>query len=282
MPEDYFKRRAEAVIGAFNSTFFTNKMELVHRSPEGKDRAGEGLVFVFGMPRSGTTLGEHILARSGSVYPGGEREDMEELFDKLFSFSSDPGLLAGKVGSLDLKTVRRMAADHHEKVASYLKGATVFVDKTPRNHALLGFLAVLFPRAKFIHCNRDAVDTCLSCYFNYFVLHSQKFTYDLTMLGKVYNLYRDMMEHWRRVLPVPIYELVYEDVVTSPEEQIRAYTAFCGLEWDDSFLATDANRHTVTTASVVQVRKPIYTGSVQRWRRYEKHLQPLLQELGLT
>lgn len=282
MPEEYFTRRARAVIDAFGSTFFTTKMELVHRSPEGKDKAGEGLVFVFGMPRSGTTLGEHILARSTDVFPGGEREDIEDLFDRLFSFSSDPDLLVGKVGSLDLKTVRQIAADHHEKVASYGKGATWFIDKTPRNHMLLGFLAVLFPRAKFIHCNRDPVDTCLSCYFNYFILHSQKFTYDLAMLAKVYKLYQEMMAHWRNVLPVPIYELVYEDVVTSPEEQIRAYTEFCGLEWDECFLATAANQHTVTTASVVQVRKPIYTGSVQRWRRYEAHLQPLLQDLGLA
>ncbi len=282
MPESFFNDRTQSLIETFDSKFFTDKLEVINRSPKGNDRAGEGLVFVFGMPRSGTTLGEHILARSSSVYPGGEREDIEEAFDRLTGFFDAPLQLSSNISSLDMRSVREASSQLHELFASRAKEKTYYVDKTPRHYMMLGFLAVVFPRAKFVHVVRNPVDTCLSCYFNYFTLHSQKFTYDLKMLGVVYRLYQEIMTHWEKVLPVPIHKLVYEDVVSSPEDQIKAYTEFCGLDWDERFLETESNRHTVKTASVVQVRKPIYTGSIDRWRRYEKHLKPLLQELGLN
>ncbi len=280
MPEEYYTHRTQAIIDAFDEEFFAKKSKFIQRSPVGNDRAGEGLVFVFGMPRSGTTLGEHILARSTMVLPGGERSEIEDIFEKVFSFSDNPAQLTTRAAALDLATIRKIATRYHEHVGTVLKDRVCFVDKTPRNYMWLGFLATIFPRAKFIHCVRNPVDTCLSCYINYFILHSQKFSYDLVMLGKVHNLYREIMAHWRHVLPVPVYDLIYEEVVSSPEEQIRAYTDFCDLDWDESFLETGANQHTVMTASVAQVRKPIYSGSVDRWRRYEAHLAPLLRELG--
>jgi hypothetical protein len=149
----------------------------------------------------------------------------------------------------------------------------------PFNYLHLGLIAALFPRARVVHCRRDPVDTCLSCYFQHLV-EPQAFTPDLTFLGHYYREYERLMAHWARVLPLPVFELNYEELTADQEAVSRRLVEFCGLDWDDRCLRFHETQRTVLTPSALQVRQPMYRNSVGRWKRYEKHLGPLLEALG--
>jgi hypothetical protein len=154
-------------------------------------------------------------------------------------------------------------------------------DKMPRNFLNVGIIRLALPKARIIHVRRDPVDTCMSC-FSLLFSGDQPFTYDLAELGRYYRGYAALMEHWREVLPPGVMlEVRYEEVVADLEGQARRIVDHCGLDWDDACLAFHENRRAVATASVNQVRQPIYRSSVGRWRRYEKILDPLVAELGI-
>jgi hypothetical protein len=138
----------------------------------------------------------------------------------------------------------------------------------------------MLPNAKIIHTRRHPADTCLSCYTKLFN-DGQEFSYNLIDLGRYYRAYDELMAHWRAVLaPGEMLELEYESLVSDMEAQTRRLLDYCGLEWDEACLRFHETKRTVATASVMQVRRPVYTSSVQRWRRYEKHLGPLFAALG--
>jgi hypothetical protein len=168
-------------------------------------------------------------------------------------------------------------------MASMMKsvpGTSHFTDKLPGNFARLGFIRLALPNARIIHARRNPIDTCLSCFSLRFAEPLQ-FAYDLGELGRFYRAYERVMEHWRQVLPEgAMLEVQYEDVVADVETQARRIIAYCGLEWDDACLAFHKTQRPVLTASLAQVRQPIYKDSVERWRPYEKHLGPLLEALG--
>ena len=149
----------------------------------------------------------------------------------------------------------------------------------PDNYSEIGMIHLCLPNAVILHSVRDPVDTCLGCYKQIFV-SGHETTYDLTLVGKTYVLYRRLMEHWNRVLPGRVVDVVYEKLVADPETEIRRLLTVCGLPWDDACLRFHENQRSVRTASSSQVRQPIYKSSLQRWRRYEKHLGPLLEALG--
>jgi hypothetical protein len=153
------------------------------------------------------------------------------------------------------------------------------VDKMPHNFEMLGFIALLFPNARVIHCRRNPIDTCLSCYTNIFsAFHS--YTTNLTTLGLYYREYDRLMQHWREHLPLRMYELDYERLTQDTENEARKLIAFLDLPWDDQCLAFNQRKGVVTTLSQWQVRQPMYTSSINRWRRFEKHLGPLIDALG--
>jgi hypothetical protein len=160
-------------------------------------------------------------------------------------------------------------------------GAERVVDKQPLNFLVLELVEILFPGCRVIHCVRDPLDTCLSCYMTHFE-QANEFKLDLGHLGSYYRDYRRLMDHWKSVLTVPILDLRYEEVVGDLEGQARRLLSFLDLPWDDRCLRFYENRRVVRTASSEQVRRPIYTSSVGRWRHYEKHLGPLLDALGPT
>ena len=135
------------------------------------------------------------------------------------------------------------------------------------------------PNARVIHCRRDPLDTCVSIFTNHFPGHGNFYANDLGELGRYFNLYRDLMNHWHSVLPGFIYDIQYEDLVTDQETQSRALLAYCGLEWNDACLEFYKTDRPVRTASAAQVRRPIYKDSIQSWRRYEQWLEPLLEVL---
>jgi hypothetical protein len=148
----------------------------------------------------------------------------------------------------------------------------------PFNFLHLGLIVSLFPRARIIHCRRNAVDTCLSCVFLDFGAR-HPFALDLRHLGHYYRAYERLMSHWSSVLPAPIFDLDYEDLTQDLERTTRKMIEFCGLDWDDRCLRFFDNERIVRTPSALEVRQPVYRTSVGRWKRYEAQLQPLLSVL---
>jgi hypothetical protein len=171
--------------------------------------------------------------------------------------------------------------------ARYVKGlqercpeARHITDKMPANFFAVGLIHLMLPNARIVHINRNPIDTCLSCFTRMFN-NGQFHTYNLTELGLYYRNYVKLMNHWRQVLPAGSFlDLQYEELVTDKEEQTRRLIEFCGLEWNDACLESHKNERSIRTASVTQVRQPVYTSSIERWKRYESFLQPLIKALG--
>jgi tetratricopeptide (TPR) repeat protein len=234
-------------------------------------------VFIVGMPRSGTTLVEQILSQHPQVFGAGELREMGRAVDKLAARLDPAAGYPDCVTRLDRETARAAAEWYAGRLAARAGPARRVTDKMPQNFLHLGLIATLFPRARVIHCRRDARDVCLSCYFqNFRELH---FSWSLEDLGRYYRGYERLMTHWHRVLPLQVLDLTYEEIVTRQEAVSRDLIAFCGLDWDPRCLDFPSSRRPVQTVSKLQVRRPMYTSSVGRWRRYERHLGPLLQAL---
>ena len=227
------------------------------------------------MPRSGTTLTEQILASHPQVHGAGELSALSDVLSDFHAVDDLAKLAALDASELD-GLARRYRQLAHESVPTDRR---YVVDKMPHNFRYIGFIRLLFPQAKVIHCLRDPVDTCLSCYKRYFAGGGVRFAYDLTELGRYYCLYLNLMHHWHSVLPGYVYDLRYEDLIADQEGQSRRLLEFCGLPWDERCLTFYDSNRLVTTNSYHQVRQPIYRSSVQLWRRFEDHLAPLLDEL---
>lgn len=236
-------------------------------------------VFIVGMPRSGTSLVEGILAAHPNVHGAGELD-----FFGLFSRSLPPALVSGKttaqlVHALDREVLDRAASEYLDLLRR-LGGNTVvrITDKMPYNFFWLGFLEILFPGARVIHCMRDPRDTCLSIYSKDFT-GQHNYAYDLRNIGLYYCDYRRLMSHWREVGSLPMLEVSYESLVESQELQTRSIVAFCGLPWSNACLDFHSSGRVTRTASYDQVRRPLYRSAIGRWQHYEKHLLPLISVL---
>jgi tetratricopeptide (TPR) repeat protein len=237
-------------------------------------------IFVIGMPRSGTTLVEQIIASHPEVHGGGELV----AFNRVASDQRGPeGNVVSYpefVPALDRKMLRRIAEGYLDSLRRLAPQAGHITDKMPSNYYYAGLIHLALPNAPIIHTIRDPVDTCLSCFSKLFAAE-QNHTYDLAELGRYHRRYRQLMEHWRRVLPAGrILDVRYEDVVADLEGQARRIIAHCGLPWNDACLSFHMTERPVRTASASQVRQPIYQTAVGRWRAYEEFLGPLLEALG--
>jgi tetratricopeptide (TPR) repeat protein len=254
-------------------------------------------IFIFGMPRSGTTLIEQVLASHGAIHGGGElaffgdeiiRASLMPVFDTALSarrrenlhakherafpefISATPASLQGAGGEY-IKRIRELAP-----TASHI------TDKMPTNFQYVGLIHALLPNARLIHVVRDPVETCFSCFSRLFAV-GHGHTYDLGELGRYYRAYARLMRHWRETLPAgAMLEVRYEDVVSDLDGQVRRLVAYCGLEWDPACLAFHQTDRPVRTASAAQVRQPIYTASLARSARYSRFLGPLINALGDT
>lgn len=276
---DMYQSWHDRLLALFTTEFFEQHKDTIEREPTKQDRCGEGLIFIVGMPRSGTTLVEQIIARDDGTLAGGERSEMDMMCNVFVEKLADVQA-KGKGTPIPMVFVRDLAGKHHAHVAGMTGKHVHFTDKSPRNFMNLGMIACLFPKAKIIHCVRDPIDTCVSCYFNYFGHNAVKYSYDQEMLGLFYTLYRQMMKAWQQRLPVSVRDVIYEDVVGNPDDAIKTLTDYCGFNWDEKFLHPEEGKRVANTASLAQVKKPIYTGSVGRWTPYEAHLQPLLNALA--
>jgi tetratricopeptide (TPR) repeat protein len=249
-----------------------------------QSKAGQGdpsdrPIFVIGMPRSGTTLIEQILASHPRVFGAGEQKKFEDALTALVQ-PGQPGYPA-MIPPTTAAQIKALGADYLSRMSALVPHDRRFTDKLPANSNYVGAIHLALPKARIVQVRRDPLDTCLSIFSINFT-DPPAFAYDLGELGRYYRAYERLMDHWRQVLPEGVMlDVQYEDVVDDIEGQARRMLAFCGLPWDDACLAFHRQEGTVRTASAYQVRQPIYRQSLGRWRAYEKHLGPLLEALEL-
>lgn len=237
-------------------------------------------VFIIGMPRSGSTLVDQILSAHEEIDSVGESNQLNNIYRQITGTHS---LLAYReIFQPDSKSITAEFSDNYIREIEHLTGnkdATKIIDKTLINFLHLALIQVLFPKAKIIHCTRNPLDNCLSSYFQDFIGAYYEYSFDLIDLGRYYNAYIALMRYWEENLTIPIYNIKYEDLVNDPEKHSKDLLRFLDVEWDEKCLKYYESRRAVVTSSSEQVRKPIYSKSVYRYKSYEKHLQPLMDTL---
>ncbi len=234
-------------------------------------------IFIVGLPRSATTLTEQILASHSLVFGAGELRIAREGFDSLPTLMNRQDSSLECLNQLDQATTRLVAQRHLDRLRELNNRASRVVDKMPDNYLNLGFLQVLFPKAQFIHTRRDLRDVSVSCWMTNF--RQIRWACDPEHISSRFCQYQRVMEHWRKVLPVPVLEVDYEQTVSDLEGVARRLLDWCGLEWEPACLEFHQTQRSVRTASVIQVRQPIYTRSVARWKHYEQDLNTLFSQL---
>jgi len=251
---------------------FSQAFQAAH---QGLGAASSLPVFIVGMPRSGTTLVEQILASHPQVQGAGELSSLRLAVESLGAFPQS--LL-----NCSAPDLARIGHDYLERIKPLVDGKDRLVDKMPGNFVYAGLIPLILPGARIIHCRRDPVDTCLSCYSKQFA-GEQLFSYDQTELGQFYRDYQILMTHWRQLLPAESFiEVDYEAVVDDLEGQAKRLIDFIDLPWDEACLDFHKTQRVVRTASVNQVRQPLYKTSKGRWRAHAEQLGPLLAALGMT
>jgi tetratricopeptide (TPR) repeat protein len=248
------------------------------REREGLGHASSTPLFILGMPRSGTTLVEQILASHPMVYGAGELHEIGEIAKTIRGANRSE--FPEAVATLSGEQLRELGQRYLRAMGQVAPAAVRVTDKMPHNFPWTGLIHLILPNARIINTRRDPRDVALSCFSLLFARGQMAFSYDLAELGRYYRAYEALMEHWRNVLPEGVMlEVQYEELVGNLDQQARRIVAHCGLEWDDACLNFYRTERAVRTASVTQVRQPIYNSSVGRWRRYEDLLRPFLQAL---
>ena len=282
----FVKDRREAVVDDLVEFFTAEKIEQF--SKNGNPSAAP--VFIVGMPRSGTTLLQQMLSRHSAVEAVGELESLGDLISSRFGDASQVRL-RDMIKTLDDFWIRASAQGYIDQLTRYTSfddlgeggGADFsmrFIDKMPANYLHIGFITMLFPNARIINCIRDPRDVCLSCYFQSFSDEKLQFdTSQVEYLAVIYRNYSRLMNHWRSVVPESVFDVCYESLTDMPEEIIKSVVEHLGLPWEQGVLEFHNSDPVVSTASSVQVRRPIYKTSRNKWKRYEAQLPELLKAL---
>jgi Flp pilus assembly protein TadD len=245
--------------------------------------ASEVPIFIVGMPRSGTSLVEQIIASHPKAFGAGELDDMGFIAARMGmkGVQTDVAVDPRRIESLSQTEVVKAASRYLKGLLRRGPGAVRITDKMPHNFERLGLIALMFPGARVIHCRRDPVDTCLSIFMQDFQ-QAHGYASDLKSLGLYYAEYVRLMDHWRQVLPAPTLNVDYERLIEDAPAEIRKIIDFAGLKWDDACLSFHRTRRAVATSSHWQVRQPIYATSIKRWHNYRQFLTPLIDALGNT
>ncbi len=271
-----WQRRIDSTIRVFNS-------DNVHKK-QARGLESSRPLFIVGMPRSGTSLVEQILASHTEVFGAGELTYVGDIVNHMEATLTEQSNYAEGWQQLTDEQLEQYGQGYLQQLEALNPECRYVTDKMPQNFLYLGLIQRLFPQARVIHVHRHPLDTCLSIYFQYFTL-KHAYATDLTHLGFYYAQYRRLMRHWNEILTLPIYSLSYENLVSDQETVTRDLLEFCDLDWDPACLEFFNHTRWVTTASHDQVRQPMYDTSVGRWKRYDAHLAPLtdtLHQLGVT
>lgn len=273
----------------FDSSAFRNLVKdllYVHSRESVERLAGSGQssevpVFVVGMPRSGTTLVEQILSSHSEVFGAGELNDMKiiaALAGQSSQFDTTYPMCLPGLAKADYK---RLGDEYLARIRQYAgNSVSRIIDKHPLNFQFIGLIFAMFPNARVIHTVRNPLDTCLSCFFQNFT-KGQDYSFDLTSLAFFYNDYRRIMEHWETVFPGRILTISYEQVIENQEAETRRLIDFMGLDFEEACLEFHKTERKVSTASFLQVRKPLYGTSRRRWRNYSSELSELARIIGV-
>jgi len=237
---------------------------------------GKGLIFILGMPRSGTSLVEQILASHSRVYGAGEQSYIQRICGEIEKATghSYPRSLSG----LTSKDFDDLGKDYDHRLRRYSPQSPVITDKMPANFQYIGFIRKALPAAKVVHVKRDPMATCFSIFTTFFQ-GAIPYSYNQKELGEYYCLYKSLMDHWHAVMPGVIHDISYEALLDEPEAEIRSLLEYCDLGFEEACLNFHTNKRTVKTASANQVRKPIYRSSLERWRHNETQLSELIGAL---
>ena len=261
----------EAKKETFTASFFEERKEAAN--------ASNRPVFVFGMPRSGTTLTEQIIARHPKADSGGEMRYFNRISNRLDFISASPEAIVKHAEALEISELKAMASGFLTQLDRVSTSAKRVVDKMPHNFERIWLIALLFPNATYIHSIRNPMDNCLSIFSNG-MTDTHAYSRTLDDLGRYYRIYRDLVEHWRSQAPIRIHDSDYETLVSDPEIANRRLIEETGLPWDEACLHHQGGTQAIRTLSHRQARQPVYQTSVERWRRYQDHLGPLKQALG--
>ncbi len=267
---EFTRRRMSELIETFSP-------DAMARFPT-SDSADERPVFIVGMPRSGTTLLEQIIASHPAATGVGELEDILRLVNGVPARLHVTGTYPPAFAAITRDALNQMAAEYSARLTELAPGKDRVVDKMPHNFMALGAIALMFPRATLIHSTRNPLDTCLSCFTTAL---GPAHAYAATLAGLVikYREYRRVMDHWKSVLGERVVEMEYEKLVAEPESESRRLIAATRLEWDPACLRFYEGKRAVTTASVSQVRRPMYDSSIARWKKFEPYIGELIDGL---
>lgn len=257
------------IIDTFDADFFLSR--------EGYGVEDETPIFIIGMPRSGTSLTEQILSSHPEIHGAGEIPYFPVICFADGNFVNEK-FVANAV-RLTGRQFKEMGEAYISKLRSHSGSARFITDKMPENFFYVGMIKAMMPNAKIIHCRRDPMDTCLSNFKNNFDIEVP-YAYDLEELGGYYKTYAELVDHWKAVLPGFIYDVQYEELVSDPKRRIGDLLDHCGLPFDDACLSFHKTKRVVQTASMYQVRQPIYTTSVGSKAHYQDKLKPLNEALG--
>ena len=250
-----------ALIKHFNMKGISNEIKSISKNNKP--------IFIVGMPRSGTTLMEQVLAGIDGIYGAGELKFLPQLLQ---------GIPISEVNQDILRVLAKKYISEIERISP--NDSKRVIDKLPHNFQFVGFIHQMFPNAFIIHARRHPIETCLSAYRIRFSM-GLHYSDDLATLGRYYRVYDELMKYWQSILPKnSMLEVRYEDMVTNLKDESQRLAKYLDLPWSDSCLDFHKRQNKVTTASVLQVRKPIYTSSMNRWRKYAPYLEPLLDEIG--
>jgi len=231
-----------------------------------------------GMPRSCTTLVEQILSSHPNVFGADEVEFIPLLIEKNF-LDKNSRLLIKKIIEFDNTLLKKIGEEYINKMRAISDNSDRTTDKLPINFLYVGFIKLILPNSKIINCYRNSKDNCLSIFKNQFSSGKIKFAYNMNEIVEYYNIYIDLMKHWKKLLPDFVYDLNYETLVSNTQIEVKKLLRYCNLSWNNDCLNFHDNRRLVKTASDIQVRNKIYRSSIDSWKNYEKYLNDYFVKL---
>jgi len=232
-------------------------------------------IFIVGMPRSGSTLVEQIMSSHHAVHGAGELPNLPTIIQPIARDYANQGM-----NKLPEKSFLSIREQYLDALSNLNVPESVITDKLPLNFLCIGYILTAFPEAKIVHMKRDARAICWSIYKTNFGSTSIGYSYNIDDLTGFYSLYADLMDFWHQLFPGKIYDICYEDLTTNQEEETRKLLQYCELDWDENCLSFHQNKRAVKTASSIQVRKKMYQGSSEAWKKYEAYLKPLIKALS--